>query len=104
MNISLVMTVTNTNIQLYEILKQKLGNKEAEALVNFVDNKLKEADERNLKTLATKEDLQVLKLVLKEDIKNVELKLSETKTDIVRWVFAFFIATMLAIIGLYVRK
>jgi len=87
------MTITNTNIQLYEILKQKLGNKEAEALVDFVDNKLKEAHEYNLKNLATKDDL-----------KNLGLKLSETKVDIIRWVFAFFLPLMLAIIGLYIRK
>lgn len=92
MNIS-GMTITATDIQLYEILRQKLGNAEAEALVGFVDSKLKAAHEDNLKNLATK-----------EDIKNVELKIAETKTDIIRWVFAFFIPLMLAIIGLYVRK
>lgn len=87
------MTITTTDIQLYEILRQKLGNAEAEALVGFVDSKLKATHEDNLKNLATK-----------EDIKNVELKIAETKTDIIRWVFAFFIPLMLAIIGLYVRK
>lgn len=87
------MTITTTNIQLYEILRQKLGNAEAEALVGFVDSKLRAAQEDNLKNLATK-----------EDIKNVELKIAETKTDIICWVFAFFIPLMLAIIGLYVRK
>ncbi|MEO8172058.1 MAG: hypothetical protein ABI581_03210 [Sediminibacterium sp.] len=98
------MTATTSTIQLYEILKQKLGNKEAEALVGFVDSKLKEANDQNLKTLATKEDLKDLKL----DIKNLELrlsiKISETKTDIIPWVFAFIIPLMLAIIGLYFRK
>jgi len=93
MNISQGMTITTTDIQLYEILRQKLGNAEAEALVGFVDLKLKAAHEDNVKNLATK-----------EDIKNVELKIFETKTDIIRWVFAFFIPLMLAIIGLYVRK
>ena len=31
-----------TDIQLFQILKEKIGEKEAEALVNFVDYKLKE--------------------------------------------------------------
>jgi hypothetical protein len=90
------MLITTTDIQLYEILKQKLGSKEAEALVGFVDARIKESTEQNIKTLATK------------DLKDVELrlsvKISDTKTDIIRWVFAFFIPLMLAIIGLYVRK
>ena len=102
------MTITANDIQLYELLKQRLGNKEAEALVSFVDAKLKEADDRNLKTLATKEDLKDLELTLKEDIREVELKLpvkiSETKTETIRWVFGLFIPLMLAILGLYIRK
>ena len=91
------MTIATTNIQLYEILRQKLGNQEAEALVGFVDAKLKEALENNLKNLATKEDLKDVELKL-------SVKIAETKTDIIRWVFAFFIPLMLAIIGLYVKK
>jgi hypothetical protein len=91
------MTVTNTNIQLYEILKQTLGNREAEALVGFVDSKLKEANEQNLKNLATKEDLKDVELKL-------SVKISESKTEMIRWVSAFFVTTILAIIGLYIRK
>ncbi len=98
------MVITTTRIQLYEILKQKLGGKEAEALVGFVDARLKEADEYNLKTLAAKEDLKDLKLELKQDIAELKLKISDTRTDIARWLLAFFITMMLAIIGLYVRK
>jgi hypothetical protein len=91
------MLITTTDIQLYEILKQKLGSKEAEALVGFVDARIKESTEQNIKTLATKEDLKDVELRL-------SVKISDTKTDIIRWVFAFFIPLMLAIIGLYVRK
>jgi len=98
------MTIATTNIQLYETLRQKLGNQEAEALVSFVDARLKESQDDNLKTLSTKEDLKDLKLELKQDIADLNLKLSETKTDIIRWVFAFFVPLLLAIIGLYVKK
>lgn len=86
------MTVT-TDIQLYEILRQKLGNQEAEALVGFVDAKLKEADERNFKNLATK-----------EDVKNLEVKIAEAKTETIRWVVTFLVPIVLAILGLYLRK
>ena len=91
------MTIATTDIQLYEILRQKLGNQEAEALVGFVDAKLKDANEHNIKNIATKEDLKDVELKL-------SVKISETKTDIIRWVFAFFVPLLLAIIGLYVRK
>lgn len=98
------MTITTADIQLYEILKRKPGTQEAEALVGYVDAKLKEAHEHNLKTLVTKDDLKGLKLELKQEIAQVRLEIAKSKTDIIRWVFAFFIPLMLAIIGLYVRK
>lgn len=91
------MTFSATHIQLYELLKQKLGNQEAEALVGFVDARLREANEHTLQHLATKEDMKDTELKL-------SVKISETKTDIIRWVFAFFVPLMLAIIGLYIRK
>ncbi len=87
------MTITTTDIQLFQILKEKLGEKEAEALVSFVDAKIKENNETNLKTLSTK-----------EDINKLEVKIAETKVEILRWTFGFFIALMLALIGLYFKK
>lgn len=90
------MNISTTDIKLYEILKQKLGNKEAEALVGFVDSRLREANEQNQKNLATKKDLKDVEMKL-------SVKISETKTDIIRCVFAFFIPLMLAIFGLYMK-
>jgi hypothetical protein len=94
------MVITTTDIQLFQILKLKLGEKEAEALVTFVDNKIKESNENNLKVLATKEDINLLKI----DIAKLELKISESKVETLRWVFGFFVALMLAIVGLYFKN
>jgi len=94
------MVITTTDIQLFQILKLKLGEKEAEALVTFVDNKIKEGNDNNLKVLATKEDIQLLKL----DLAKLELKISESKVETLRWVFGFFVALMLAIVGLYFKN
>ena len=82
-----------SDIQLFQILKQKLGDAEAEALVSFVDGKIKDSSEINLKGLATK-----------DDIARLEIKISETKVDTVKWVFGFFVVMMLSIVGLYFRK
>jgi len=94
------MVITTTDIQLFQILKLKLGEKEAEALVTFVDNKIKESNENNLKVLATKEDINLLKI----EIAKLELKISESKVETLRWVFGFFVALMLAIVGLYFKN
>jgi hypothetical protein len=79
------MTITTTDIQLFQILKEKLGEKEAEALVSFVDAKIKDANEQSVKVLATKEDL------------------ANAKTDMIKWFFAFFVALATMIIGLYFK-
>ncbi len=89
-----------TSLQLFQILKQKVGEKEAEALVDFVDSKIRENNENNLKILATKEDVHVLK----QDILKVETKIAESKSDLVKWMFSFFFALALMILGLYFRK
>lgn len=102
------MIITTTDIQLYEILKQKLGSNEAEALVSFVDARIKDTNEQNLKILATRQDIMDLSASTKKDIADLRLdlslKISETRTEILRWVFAFYIPLLLAIIGLYLRK
>jgi hypothetical protein len=87
----------STDIQFYEILRQKLGNAEAEAIVSLVDTKIKQAEELNLKLLATKEDLSNVKCELSKDI-------SESKDSMVKWVFGFFVVLVGMIVGLYFRK
>ncbi len=82
-----------SEIQLFQILKQKLGEKEAEALVEFVDSKLKENNESNLKVLATKEDIANLREEMKVEIAN-------TKAELIKWMFIFWIGQLAAFIGI----
>jgi len=82
-----------TDIQLVQILKQRLGEKEAESLVAFVDAKFKESNEHNLKKI----------LATKEDIAKLDKQLSETKVEIMRWMFGIFAMLMLAVVGLYFK-
>ena len=49
--------------------------------------------------LATKEDVAVIR----QDMAKLETKIAESKTDTIKWVFGFFVALMLAIVGLYFK-
>jgi dihydroxyacetone kinase-like predicted kinase len=102
-------------IQLFQLLKAKIGEPEAEALVEFVDAKVKEsskdANDQNLKILTTKEDIAVLKQditnlrsELKQVIANTNEKIANSKTDMIKWMVGFWLAQMAAIIGLYIKK
>ena len=88
-----------TSIQLFQLLKNKLGEREVEALVDFMESKQKESNEANSKVLATKDDIGGIKV----ELGKLETKIAENKTDIIRWVFALFIPLMLAVIGLYFK-
>ena len=87
------MVLNVSDIQLFQILKEKMGDKEAEALVTFVDNKIKDNNETSLKILSTKEDLLQL-----------EIRLKDKMTDQFKWVIGVFLTLALIIIGLYLKK
>ena len=89
------MIITTSVNQLFQILKLKMGEKEAEALVTFVDNKIKENNEANLKVLATREDIANLRTELKVEIR-------ESKSELLKWIVALFIPLYLSILGLFI--
>ena len=89
-----------SDIQLFQILKQKMGEQEAEALVTFVDHKIKENNEFNLSILATKADIHDLK-------GNLEVKIADSKAEMIKWMFIFWIgqlATFIAIAKFFFKK
>jgi hypothetical protein len=55
---------------------------------------------------ATKADLS--RFATKEDLANVRgdlrTEITEVKSDVLRWMFAFFVTMLLAILGLYFKK
>lgn len=78
---------TISSIEMYNILKGKLGESEAKALTEYVESKVEKSIEKEKDILATKVDL------------------AEVKADIIKWMFIFWIgqiAVTLAIV--YFRK
>ena len=82
------------SFKIYEILGKHFNNTEdAKTVVTEIEQiiEAKIADTKD--TLATK-----------GDIKELETKIAETKVDIIKWVFTFFAALAVMIIGLYLKK
>ncbi len=95
--------IVTTDIQLFKILKERLGENEAEALVEFVDAKLKDNNTSNLKILPTKEDIQNIKL----DFRNLENRISENKAETIKCMFIFWVGQIAATFGfilLFLKK
>ena len=101
-------------IELYEILKPKIGEKEARTLVEYIETKVDRKLEERKDVLATKEDIANLRAAtkediayLKQDIANLEIKLEKTRADIIKWMFLFWIgqlASLIAILELFFKS
>ncbi len=72
---------TITITKLYALLSGKLGKEPAENLTTYIEEKIKEEVEDKTKILATKADL------------------GETKTEIIKWMFIFWIGQVAATFG-----
>jgi hypothetical protein len=76
--------MTVSAIDLYNILRLKIGENEAKALVEYVELKIDDKFEDNMDQLATKRDLQEVKTEL-------EIKIEKVRSDLIKWMFIFWI-------------
>jgi hypothetical protein len=67
--------MTVSNIQLFNILREKLGENQAESLVQFVEEKVTSKFEENKSNFATKEDIANLKTELSVQIIDSQKKI-----------------------------
>ena len=74
------------DLKVYEIFKNKLGEKEAEIIIEYFESKAESKYQEKKETVATKEDL------------------SQAKVDLIKWMVGFWIVQMAAIVGLYLHK
>jgi hypothetical protein len=81
-----------SEIQLYNILKNKLGEKEAHSLVEFVQKEVKAELEIAKDILATKQDLSTVKEELKEE-------LAKMRGELLRTIYVVGLVQFLAIVG-----
>jgi hypothetical protein len=77
-----------TEIQLFQILKAKLGGKEAEELVSFFKDEVKSEFENKREVLATK-----------EDIANTKEYILQVKPELSKSIYLVGLIQFLAIVG-----
>lgn len=82
--------MTVSEIDLYNILKKKLGEKEADTLVSFVKTEVKTKFEDQKDYFSSKEDLANVKAELVE-------KITAFKADIIKWMFIFWVGQLAAV-------
>jgi hypothetical protein len=85
-----------SELKLYELLKAKLGTDEAEAFVAILEQRVDQKFEDVRQGLATK-----------EDIAKLETKIADSKAEMIKWMFIFWIgqlAATIAIVKIFLAK
>lgn len=112
-----------SDIRLYKILKEKMGEDEAQSLVKYVESKIEAEFHDKQYVLATKQDLLVLKEELVErmnsqkeeliqrmdkkfeDQKNafndLKVQVKSDKADIIKWMFLFWVSQLAAMFAFF---
>lgn len=86
------MALVVSEIKLYELLKARIGEKEAEAFIQIIETKVDNKLLEKTSVFATKEDISSMKT----DIARLEGKIAESKVDIIKWM----VGTAIALSGL----
>ena len=76
------------SIELYDLLKGKIGEKEAKTLVTFIEAEVESKLEKRADTLATKE--------------YVRAELAHVKADLIKWMFVFIVGQTAVTIGVMI--
>jgi len=87
--------MTVSEIQLYQILKNKLGDKVAEELVSFVRSEMKTEFDNRKEVYAMKDDI----FAVKSDIAAVREDMLNMKSDLLRSIYVVGLVQFLAIAG-----
>ena len=75
--------MTVTTLDMYDILRSKIGEVEAKTLVEFVEQKVSTQVDNEISGLATKADLT-------GEIAKLDVKIEKTKSEIIKWMFIFW--------------
>ena len=79
--------IHTTDIQLYNALKLKLGDAEAEQLVSYVKDSVKQEVSEQVPNIATKDFVDA-------KVSAVEAKIAEAKFQIILWAFVFWVTQL----------
>ncbi len=93
--------------KLYLQLTGKLGTETADHITDYIDGKFNDSFANKSHELATKNDLSITKDHLTKEISRLDIKISDTKYEIIKWMFIFWIAQVASTFGfilLFIKK
>jgi hypothetical protein len=91
-----------SDIRLFNLLKGKFGEKDAEEFVSLIKNEVETSLENKKDGLATKNDIVSVELKLSQQILQLETTIAKTESKLLLWAFVFW-ATQLAAIFTFLK-
>jgi len=79
-------------LKIYEILSLSLPEAQAKTVATAIDEAIEADTERKKEILVTKEDLHVEISKLEKEMARLEIKIESTKSEIIKWMFIFWIS------------
>lgn len=98
-------TLTISDIQLFNLLKVKFGEKEAEQVVSLIKQEVENTFEKKKDSLATKNDIVTIETRLNQielKIARLETTIAKTESKLLLWAFVFW-ATQLGAIFAFIK-
>ncbi|MEI6884669.1 MAG: hypothetical protein WCO02_09280 [Bacteroidota bacterium] len=95
--------MTVTTIDLYQILRTRIGEKEAKALVEFVELKVQVKLKEEMNSFATSSDIITLKgeiTNVRDELHQVELRIEKVRSDLIKWMFVFWMGQISVTVAL----
>jgi hypothetical protein len=87
-----------SDIQLFNLLKGKFGEKEAEQFVSLIKKEVENTFENKKDSLATKSDLAAIEVKLAQ----LETTIAKTESRLILWAFVFW-ATQLGAVFAFIK-
>lgn len=80
--------MTVTELQVYDLFKNRFSDSEAKMIVTYFEEKTEEKYHQKKDILATKEDIGILKK-----------EIAESKAEQIKWSFVFWVGTVITVLG-----
>lgn len=87
------MAATITSVDMYNLLREKIGDQQAKTLTEYVEQRIEASIDKEKSILSTK-----------EDIANLRVEMKEQKSELIKWMFIFWIGQIAATIGIILMK
>ena len=91
-------------IELYNLLRIKVGEKEAQAITEYISVQVDEKITEKKDTLATKEDIYQLKQEIFKLREELRVEMKEQKAELLKWMIVLFAPFYIGMIVFLIKQ